>query len=590
MDAKLQKQDASAVIDSLESFLLEVTDAVNATLDLDTLLNRVAELVHRAIKYEIFAILLLNERTQTLRIRFQKGHPPEVASRIRVNVGQGITGLAAQLGEAVLVSDVSEHPEFISSGVGARSELAVPLISKNKIIGVIDLESPVPGYFNIEHQTLLTLLASRIAVAIENARLYSRVARQAKSLALLNEISRDITSILNLDALLDRIGKSLARIIDYQMFSILLLDAGGTHLVHRYSQRFNENIQLKHDIPLGRGLVGYAAEHNQPVLAPDVTEDPRYIPLNPETMSELCIPLVYKSKVIGVLDLENTRRGYYNEDHVRLLLTLAAQVAIAIENATLYERLALQEHRLEQDFALARELQLRLLPQGTPKIRYAEIAARFTPARTIGGDLYDWLTYSGGDLTAVVVGDVSGKGAPAAIYAALVSGIMRSIAPEEPGPAEMLSGLNHSLAERPTPAHFVSMLFVLWDAKQMRLQLANSGMPRPVRCRQGKAESIDATGIPAGLFRSVNYEELTLEVEPGDLFVFFSDGITESTNADGEEFGEKRLYKIIEQNGNRSAVQTVSAIFAAVKEFVGEVDAFDDQTVVALKVKDSSKK
>jgi sigma-B regulation protein RsbU (phosphoserine phosphatase) len=590
MDAKLQKQDDTGVLDSLESFLLEVTDAVNATLDLDTLLNRVSELVQRVIKYEIFAILLLNERTQTLRIRFQKGHPPEVASRIRVKVGQGITGLAAQRGEAVLVSDVAEHPQFISSGVGARSELAIPLISKNKIIGIIDLESPVPGYFNVEHQKLLTLVASRIAVAIENARLYSRVARQAKSLALLNEISRDITSILNLDALLDRIGKSIARIIDYQMFSILLLDPGGTHLVHRYSQRFNENIQLKHDIPLGRGLVGYAAEHNEPVLAPDVTEDPRYIPLNPETMSELCIPLVYKSKVIGVLDLENTRRGYYNEDHVRLLVTLGAQIAVAIENATLYERLALQEHRLEQDFALARELQLRLLPQGMPKIRNAEIAARFTPARTIGGDLYDWLTYSGGDVTALVVGDVSGKGAPAAIYAALVSGIMRSIAPEEPGPARMLSGLNLSLAERPTPGHFVSMLFVLWDSEQMRLQLANSGMPRPVRCRAGKAEAIDATGIPAGLFSSVQYDELTFEAQPGDLFVFFSDGITEATNVEGEEFGEARLYRIIEQNATRSAVETVSAIFAAVNEFVGEMDAFDDQTVVALKVKDPTKK
>ena len=578
------------MLESFESFLLEVTDAVNATLDLDELLNRVAELVHRAVNYEIFAIMLLNERTQNLRIRFQKGHPPEVASRIRVKVGEGITGLAALRKEPVLVSDVSEHPEFISSGVGARSELAVPLISKNKVIGVLDIESPIPGYFNIEHQKLLMPLASRIAVAIENARLYSRVARQARSLTLLNEISRDITSILNLDALLERIGTSLGRIVDFQMFSILLLDAGGTHLQHRFSQRFNENIQLKHDIPLGRGLVGYAAEHNEPVLAPDVTEDPRYIPLNPETMSELCIPLVYKNKVIGVLDMENTRRGYYNEEHVRLLRTLGAQIAVAIENATLYERLAMQEHRLEQDFALARELQLRLLPQGIPKLRNAELAARFTPARTIGGDLYDWLTYSGGELTAMAIGDVSGKGAPAAIYAALVSGILRSIAPEEPSPAQMLSGLNLSLAERPTPGQFVSMLYVLWDSAQLTLQVANSGMPRPVRCRDGKAEAINATGLPAGLFPAADYDELTFAAKPGDLFVFFSDGITEATNANGEEFGDARLYKIIEQNAKRSAVQTVSAIFSAVNEFVGEVDAFDDQTVVALKVKDPEKK
>ena len=114
----------------------------------------------------------------------------------------------------------------------------------------------------------------------------------------------------------------------------------------------------------------------------------------PETRSELCIPLIYKDKVIGVLDIEHTRRGYFNEDHVRIMTTMAAQVAIAIENATLYERIARQEKRLEQDLALARELQFRLLPQKLPIFKNAEVATRFAPARQIGGDLYDFLKYS----------------------------------------------------------------------------------------------------------------------------------------------------------------------------------------------------
>ena len=195
---------------------------------------------------------------------------------------------------------------------------------------------------------------------------------------------------------------------------------------HRFSLRFNESVQLKHEIPLGVGLVGYAAQHKQAVLVPDVSKDPRYIKANPETRSELCIPLIYKDKVIGVLDIEHTRRGYFNEDHVRTMTTLAAQVAIAIENATLYERIARQEKRLEQDLALARELQFRLLPQKLPIFQHAEVASRFAPARQIGGDLYDFLKYSGQGVIGIAVGDVSGKGAPAAIYAALVSGIARS--------------------------------------------------------------------------------------------------------------------------------------------------------------------
>ena len=346
----------------VEALLIEVADVLNTTLDLDTLLQRVAEVVKRVIDYEIFSILLLNERHQELRFRFQIGHLPEVAERIRVKVGEGVTGRAVKERQAILVDDVNKDLGYIEAVPRVRSELAVPLITKNKVIGVIDLEARQPGYFKEEHSRLLTLIASRIAVSIENARLYTRIVRQANTLALLNEISQDLTSILNLDQLLKRVGDLLLKIIDYQMFSILLLDENKEKLVHRFSVRFKENIQLKHDIPLGRGLVGTAAQLKQPVLVSDVTKDPRYIKSNPETRAELCVPLIYKDKVIGVLDLEHTRRGYFTEEHVRTMSTLAAQIAIAVENATLYERIAREEKRMERDLAMAREVQHHLLP------------------------------------------------------------------------------------------------------------------------------------------------------------------------------------------------------------------------------------
>src|SRR5229473_3105756 len=368
----------------------------------------------------------------------------EVADRMRIKVGEGVTGTAAQKGEAVLVDDVAADPRYISAVPNVRSELAVPLIVKNRVIGVIDIESPQPNHFTEEHKRLLTLIASRMAVGIENARLYTRITRQARTLLLLNEIARELTSILNLDELLKRIAELLNRLIDYQMFSILLLDQTGEKLQHRFSQRFEERLHLKHDIPLGRGVVGYAAQMKEAVLVPDVAKNDRYIATNPETRSELAVPLIYQERVIGVLDLEHTRRGYFTEDHKRTLTTLAAQLAIAIENARLYEEIARQEQRLERDLALARELQFRLLPHSLPKMPHLEVEAKFVPARAIGGDLYDFVPYSLSRL-GIAIGDVSGKGAPAAIYAALVSGILRSHAPIEPGPAEMLSAVNLSL-------------------------------------------------------------------------------------------------------------------------------------------------
>jgi sigma-B regulation protein RsbU (phosphoserine phosphatase) len=568
----------------VEPLLLEVADVVNTTLDLDTTLRRVAELVRKVIDYKIFAILLLNEKTQELRFRFQVGYSREVAERMKIKMGEGVTGIAAQRREAILVHDVSQDERYISAVPNVRSELAVPLIVKNRLIGVIDIESPFPNHFTEEHKRLLTLIASRMAVGIENARLYTRTTRQARTLVLLNEIARELTSILNVDELLKRIAELLSRLIDYQMFSILLLDSTGEKLQHRFSQRFQENIHLKHEVPQGRGVVGYAAEHKEAVLVPDVSKDPRYIQLNPETRSELAVPLIYKDKVIGVLDLEHTRRGFFTEDHKRTVTTLAAQVAIALENARLYEQIARQEKRLERDLALARELQFRLLPQSLPKPEHLEIAAKSMPARAIGGDLYDFVSYSL-SRTAIVVGDVSGKGAPAAIYAALVSGILRSHAPIEPAPAEMLSALNFSLGERRIEAQFVSLIYALWDDQSRTLRIANSGLPRPLYCHDGKIEPIEIAGLPSGLFDDAEYDELSFRAKPGDMFIIFSDGILDARNRAGAMFGRGRLEEVVSRNLSAPPDTVVKAIFTAVAEHAAGEEAFDDETVVVIRVK-----
>ena len=579
MGSVLSKPDRLPV----ESLLLDVADVLATSLDLDTTVRRVAEVVRKVIDYEIFAILLLNEKTQELRFRFQVGYPPEFIERSRIKVGEGVTGQAAQSRQAVLIDDVTQDPRYIEAVPNVRSELAIPLITKNRVIGVIDIEAREPGYFNEEHVRVLTLVASRMAAGIENAQLYARMTKQARILLLLNEIARELTSILNLDELLGRIAELVRRLIDYQMFSILLVDAAGEKLQHRFSLRFNENIHLKHEIPLGRGLVGHAAESKQAILVPDVTKDSRYVEANPETRSELAVPMVYKGKVIGVLDLEHTRRGFFTEEHQRTMTTLAAQIAIAVENARLYEEIERQERRLERDLALARELQGRLLPQTNPKLAHLDVAAKFVPARAIGGDLYDFIPYSMSRL-GIVIGDVSGKGAPAAIYAALVSGIIRSHAPIEPGSAEMLSAVNLSLAERRIEAQFVSIIYAVWDDEHRTLTVANSGLPRPIFVHGGKNEVIEATGLPLGLFDEADYDEFTFRMKPGDMFVFFSDGILDARNRKGELFGRGRVEQIVSECASKSANCVVDSLFKAAAEHSAGVETFDDQTVVAIKV------
>ncbi len=565
------------------AYLAQLADALNTTLDLQTLLNRTSELVRAVIHYRIFAILLLNDRTHELRMRFQIGHTPEV-ERMRFPMGKGVVGQVALSRQPVLLNDVSTADYYISANPDVRSELAVPLIAKNRLIGVMDLESEQAGYFRPEHLHLLTLTASRIAQAIENARLYARVSRQAQTLAVLNEIATELTSILDLDPLLERVGLLLRRLIDYQMFTIMLLDEKGETLITRYAWRFGYAHAPLRRFSINSGLVGAAVREWRLVNVPDVRKDPRYLPMNPETRSELIVPLFYKGRIIGVLDLEHTRTGFFNEEHERLLTTMAAQVAIAIENARLYQAVKRQELQLERDIAMAREVQLRLLPPTAPEHAHAEMAVRFLPARTIGGDLYDFLDYGPGR-TAIVLGDVSGKAAPAALFAALVSGIMRSAALHRPEPAPMLALLNDALQERKLESQYVTMLFALWDDESRTLQVANSGAVQPVFCRSGQSVTVRAEGFPLGLFPNVVYEELSVAAQPGDAIVFVSDGILDAENANGEMYGQERLAGLLCDHRDHPAQQITDAILADVASFQGAHDRFDDETIIVLRVR-----
>jgi sigma-B regulation protein RsbU (phosphoserine phosphatase) len=577
-------------------FLLRMADALNTTLDLNALMHRVADLVRGVIDYRIFAILLVNDRTHELWMRFQTGHTPEI-ERVRVKLGRGVTGQAALQRRSILVEDVATLDNYINANPAVRSELAVPLIVKNKVIGVIDLQSEQVGFFTADHQRLLELTASRMAVAVENARLYTRVSRQAQTLLVLHEISREITSILDPDDLLERIGALLKRVIEFQMFTILLWNDRTEQFEHRFSTRYGERVKRQRNVPLGVGVIGTAAAERAPVLVPDVRKDPRYVSENPETRSELSVPLVYKGRVIGVIDLEHTRVNYYNEDHQRTLTTLASQVAISIVNARLYQRIHDEEQRMERDLAMAREVQLRLLPSAPPKPRNAEIAASFRPARSIGGDMYDFLTYDSGTL--IALGDVSGKAAPAALYAALVSGILRSLAGRQLAPAGLLAELNDQLQERKLAAQYVTMLAALWDDDRRTVAIANAGSVQPMVVTHSPAsvashsltdaievQTVPIEGFPLGLFSESSYEETLIQLAPGDLVLFFSDGIVDAVNSRGEQFGTERLATLMQHHPTaaNSAQNAVDAILEAVTTHQSGTEHFDDETIIALRV------
>ena len=579
-------QSASRPLELTEllTLMVELSERINSTLDLDELMARIAEIVKRAIDYEVFAILLLNEKTQELSVRFSIGHPDELIRTLRIKVGEGSVWRSGETRRAGLGNDVLKDPGYIRTLSPIRSELAVPLMTKNRVIGVLDLEAPWPDFFNDSHVSLLELLASRMAMALENARLYRRSVRQARTLQLLNEISREMSSVLVTSELLRKIGTLTKRLIDYHRFSILLAD--------EQARTFNTVLSLKQDehqpergvVRFGQGIVGAAADLRQTVVVGDVSKDPRYLQLNPETRSEMATPLIYRGRVIGVVDFESPQLNYFSEEHIRIFSTLAPQIATAIENARLYERVARSEARLERDLQRAQEIQMHLMPGTAPDIPGLEVALRFHPARELGGDLYDFLTY-GKDRHVLAVGDVSGKGAPAALYGAMAMGILRSLAPQKLSPPHLLRRLSLILLERKIEGHFITLTYAIWEPRAKTLRLANAGMPLPLLVRKGQTRSIRVEGIPLGLLEHAQYQDQLVKLESGDLVAMFSDGIVEAANTKHEEFGPRRLENVLRRNFHRPLEEIIASLFDEVREYEQGLPPRDDQTIVLVRVK-----
>jgi sigma-B regulation protein RsbU (phosphoserine phosphatase) len=564
--------------------LVEIGEEINSSLDLDEVLRKTAALVKRLIDYEIFSVLLVDESMHRLYHRFTIGYGEESGKDWVIPIGQGITGTAAATGRAVRVPDVREDPRYINIIDSVRSEMVIPLVVKGQAIGVLDIQSTQVDYFTRDQQGVLTLMASRLAIAIENARLFERVRSQADTLLVLNEVGREANSILAVEELLRRAAELVKRVINYQILGILLYDEAANLYRHRLDMKYGQSAQGKLRVTPHEGIVGAAIATELPVRVPDVTLDSRYIMVNPETRSELAIPMLYQGRVVGVLDLESPQVNYFTEEHEQTLMILAAHLAVSLENARLYEKLAKDEARMERELTAAQRLQTALL-RPVPSIDYGlDITARIHSAREVCGDLYDFLSY-GTQQLGVALGDVSGKGSAAALYGAVATGILRSLSPHKLQPAELLRQLNQLVCDRRVEGRYMTICFATWQKGRQKLRLANAGQTQPLLWKDGHVEQIKLTGFPIGIFDDATYEEWSVSLISGDILLFFSDGLTEAANREGKFFGTGRIKELLEANAHLNSSELADRLLEEVEKFTQGGAITDDRTLVVMKVK-----
>jgi len=573
----------------LLSTLFDLGREVTSVLDLEELLAKIPQLIARLTRFSAFSVYLLDEKRQELRIGYAVGYPEGVAPTLRLKVGQGVVGAAVQEGRPILVNDIRREPRYMGPLRNMLSQLAVPLRRKGKVIGALNLLEATEGAFTDQDEILLRQFAAHVAVAIENARLFRSERQYVDTLETLAEIGREMSSILDLDVLLTRIASLTKRLIDYRTFGILLLNDATGDLEMKLAVRYGKGAESKH-VKLGEGLVGWAALHKEAVLVSDVSKDQRYINLVDDAQSEMVIPMLIKDRCIGVFDLESPELDAFTKEHKELLTLLASQAAIAIDNAHLYEEVRRNEERIEKELRFAQRVQAALLPQELPKaVKGVDVAGRFEPARELGGDLHDFLTPDPNTLV-VAVGDVSGKGAPAALYGAFAAELVRSrtlrrrFTPDRFSVSGVLQAMNTTLHERQLEEYYCTLCYSFFDLENRVVTVSNSGLPYPIRCSGSECAEIELPGVPLGSFPGSTYDELRIALKKDDLFVFYSDGISEARNDAGTEFGSRRLCEVIAANASRAARDIVDAVFDAVMTFQGDGPQVDDMTVVAVRI------
>jgi serine phosphatase RsbU (regulator of sigma subunit) len=410
-------------------------------------------------------------------------------------------------------------------------------------------------------------------------------------LALLYQLTQAFNSTLDLDEVLNRVMDEVIAATGAER-GFVMLQEPERGLVFRVARGIDQTTIEDPQFEISRSVVERVASEGKPVLTSDAQLDERFnirqSVLSLRLRSILCIPLVFKEKVTGVIYVDNRlQAGIFTQSDLELLNAIASSAAIAIENARLYQ-VAVEKGRIERELQMARRVQSSLLPSTTPKVAGWEFATLWKPAREVGGDYYDFIHCRNGQI-GVVIGDVTDKGMPAALFMASTRSIFRASIYNASTAAEGVSVSNRLVCDESSDALFVTLFFVRFDPLTGEGTYVNAGHNPPLLCYhlantdQDEVAPLERTGIPIGVNRSSAYEQRNLHLNPGDFLVLYTDGVTEANNPLGEMLGIERLQKIVFHNRKKAAQQIVVGLVNAINEFIGDAPPFDDITVVVVK-------
>lgn len=574
-----------AALRSLSVLGTPAGDSFQSDANLNDLLRAASRHVRRLVDCRQVRVWVARRGGQRLVARVFDEEHGGIAGELRLARGEGLAGWAIAR-ERSLRLGPGEPPPADLAGVTEPfgSALVIPLFRRGEVFGAIECLDRQGGPFTDADFDHLDVAAEHVAFALDNALLYEETERRALEKEVLLEISKTLSAPLDLDEVLEAIFRSLRQVVRY--------DAAAIYLVNRSSQRLELVRETGYPagsdeafrLSVGEGIVGWVTKTGEAVIVPDVSRDRRYVSARAATRSELAAPLVLEGRTIGVFNLESDREDAFHDGHLEMLAVFAAQAAVSIERARLTREL-LDRRRLEKELAIAREIQASFLPKRAPEVPGFELAGATQPHDEVGGDYFDFIRVSDTRL-GIAIADVSGKGIPAAL---IMAGFRMSLLAEIRNEFTMravMRKVNSLLHESTERDKFVTLFFGMLDWKNRVLSFSNAGHNPPLLLRRdGRVQYLLEGGVALGVLPDARYEERPLALQPGDVLLLYTDGVSEAESPTGEQFGTRRLEQCLTRVAEGTANEILKGVVDEVTAWAGEHGVSDDLTLIVVKVK-----
>jgi serine phosphatase RsbU (regulator of sigma subunit) len=574
-----------AALRSLSVLGTPTGDSFQSDANLNDLLRAASRHVRRLVECRLVRVWVARRGGQRLVARVFDEEHGAVAGELRLARGEGLAGWAIAQERSLRLGPGEPPPADLAGVTGPfESALVIPLFRRGEVFGAIECLDRQGGPFSDADFDHLDVAAEHVAFALDNALLYEETERRSLEKEVLLEISKTLSAPLDLDEVLEAIFRSLRQVVRY--------DAAAIYLVSRSSQR----LELVRDtgypagsdeafrLSVGEGIVGWVAKTGEAVIVPDVRRDQRYVSARASTRSELAAPLVLEGRTIGVFNLESDREDAYHGGHLEMLAVFAAQAAVSIERTRLTREL-LDRRRLEKELAIAREIQASFLPKRAPDVPGFDLAGATQPHDEVGGDYFDFIRVSDSRL-GIAIADVSGKGIPAAL---IMAGFRMSLLAEIRNEFTMravMRKVNSLLHESTERDKFVTLFYGVLDWKNRSLSFSNAGHNPPLLLRaDGRVQYLLEGGVALGVLPDARYEERPVALQPGDVLLLYTDGVSEAESPTGEQFGTRRLEQCLKRVAGGTAHEILKGVVDEVTAYAGEHGVSDDLTLVVVKVK-----